>query len=121
MQRFAAIPGLTVLTLLPLLVSTPADAQARTGKGAQQGDQDWPMYRADPARSGYTRNKLPTELHLSWHYKPSQGPSPAWPRRERLTYDRAFQPIVAGRRLFYGSSTDGTVRALDTRTGRTLW
>ena len=102
MQRFTVLVGLAVLNL-------PVTAQ------------DWPMYRADPARSGYTRNELPKELNLRWRYLPSQAPNPAWPRRERMTYDRAFQPVVAGTRLFYGSSTDGTVRALDTRTGAPIW
>ena len=83
--------------------------------------QDWPAYRADAARSAYTRQKLAKKLYLQWHYQATQPPSPAWPRRVRLGYDRAFQPVVVGSRLFFGSSTDGFVRALDTRRGQPLW
>ncbi len=102
--------ALQPLPLFALVVLTSATAA-----------QDWPMYRSDYTRSGHTHNKLPDNLHLQWQHKPTQGPSPAWPRRERMEYDRAFQPVVAGDRLFYGSSSDGSVYALDTRTGRALW
>lgn len=101
-----------VICILPVIVAWLAsNAHA----------QDWPMYRADAARSAYTRHELPKRLHLQWRYRPSQGPTQAWPRQERLQYDSAFQPIVAGGRLFFGSSTDGKLRAIEVSTGREEW
>ncbi|MEJ2703243.1 MAG: PQQ-binding-like beta-propeller repeat protein, partial [Sedimentisphaerales bacterium] len=82
---------------------------------------DWPMYRADPARSGYTPEPLPERLSLRWTYQSPHAPRPAWPTRNRQQFDRAYQPVVAGGVLYYGSSADGKVYALDAVTGKTLW
>lgn len=48
-------------------------------------------------------------------------PAPAWPTRNRLRFDRAFQPIVAGGVLCFGSSADDKVYALDAATGEVRW
>lgn len=82
---------------------------------------DWPMYRADAARSGFTADELPRELKLRWVYRAARRPSPAWPTRNRLAFDRAYQPIVAGGVLCFGSSADDKVYALDAATGKLLW
>lgn len=82
---------------------------------------DWPMYRADAARSGYTADTLPTKLALRWTYRAADPPEPAWPRSTRLTFDRANEPIVAGGRLFFGSSATSKLYALDTATGQEMW
>ncbi|MBN1344038.1 MAG: PQQ-binding-like beta-propeller repeat protein [Phycisphaerae bacterium] len=97
---------------------------------------DWPMYRADAARSGQTAEHLPGKLSLEWTYKPRHAPMPAWPRPEerpidrrhkdplppdRLPFDRAFHTVIAGGLLFFGSSADCTVHALDASTGQERW
>src|SRR4051812_26389396 len=82
---------------------------------------DWPMYRADAQRSGYTAEQLPPELSVAWKYQPLHGPNPAWPRDERMMFDRAFDVVVAGSLAFFGSSADGRVVALDTATGSERW
>ncbi len=82
---------------------------------------DWPMYRADAARSGYTPESLPKELSLSWTYRSQHPPAPAWPNRRRLGFDRAYQPVIAGGVLYFGSSADCKVYALDAATGKTRW
>ena len=84
---------------------------------------DWPQYRADPQRSGYTAEQLPVELHLQWTYVAPHPPQPAWPDVywQRQTYDLAYQPVVARGMLFYGSSADCKVYALDAATGRLEW
>ncbi len=84
-------------------------------------EAQWPMYRADAARSGYTSERLPAGLELSWTYRATQPPTPAWPTRTRLRYDVALQPIVAQGRLYFGSSADGKVYALDAAKGRQAW
>ena len=82
---------------------------------------DWPMYRGDAARSGYTSEKLPAKLSLAWTYRPLHGPTPAWPRDDRMQFDRGYDVAVAGGTLFFGSSADCQVRALDAATGRLKW
>ena len=80
------------------------------------------MYRADAARSGYTPDSLPAHLKVSWVAKASHPPQPAWSGRDtRMPFDLAFQPVVSGGLVFFGSSADCTVHALDTRTGRQRW
>jgi outer membrane protein assembly factor BamB len=86
---------------------------------------DWPAYRADAARSGATSEHLEFPLAPVWEYQPSQAPSPAWPEpgREmhRIDFDYAFQPVIAGGLVYFGSSTDDTLRALDAVTGKLKW
>ncbi len=82
---------------------------------------DWPTYRSDAARSGYTPEALPEGLSLAWSYRAAAGPSAAWPGSDRLTFDRAYQPVIAGAMLYFGSSADGKVYALDVATGAERW
>lgn len=82
---------------------------------------DWPMYRCDSFRSGYTSEKLPAKLSLAWTYRPTHPPSPSWPRDDRMLFDRANEVAVAGGLLFFGSSADCQIVALDAATGRTRW
>jgi len=82
---------------------------------------DWPTYRADAARSGYTSERLPAKLSLAWTYRSPNAPLPAWPSQSRMEFDQAYQPVVAGGVLFFGSSADGKVVALDAATGKTRW
>ena len=84
---------------------------------------DWPQYRANAGRTGYTAEQLPGELHLQWRYQSPHAPEPAWPDVywQRQTYDLAYRPVIARGTLFYGSSADCKVYALDAATGRELW
>ncbi|NLF72086.1 MAG: PQQ-binding-like beta-propeller repeat protein [Candidatus Anammoximicrobium sp.] len=81
---------------------------------------DWPMYRADAGRSGYSPDPLPGQLELRWtHQAPT--PRPAWPNSMRITYDFAPQAIIAGRTIVLGSTADDRVTALDAETGQPRW
>ncbi|QDT97809.1 outer membrane protein assembly factor BamB family protein [Gimesia aquarii] len=82
---------------------------------------DWPTYRADANRSGYTADELPTELVQHWKHQTEHAPQPAWPRSTRLTYDRANHCVIAKGRVFHGDSVTGKVRALDLKTGQQIW
>ena len=82
---------------------------------------DWPTYRADAERSGFTPEKLPAELSPAWTYRPLHGPQPAWPRDDRMLFDRAFDVAVADGKLYFGSSADCRVMALDAATGQEKW
>jgi outer membrane protein assembly factor BamB len=94
----------------------------------------WPTYLHDNARSGITPEQLALPLELAWSYRAPLPPDPAWPPpakqdfwhnkhalKARVTYDRAFQVISDGERVWFGSSADDQVRCLDQHTGREIW
>ncbi|MHC4741830.1 MAG: outer membrane protein assembly factor BamB family protein [Planctomycetota bacterium] len=84
--------------------------------------RDWPQFRGDAARSGYTSEHLPADLSLRWVYKPGQTPRPAWRGSDtRMTFDYAPQPIIASGMVFFAGSTDNKVYALDLGTGSRKW
>ena len=78
------------------------------------------MYRADAARSGSTSERLPTDLKLAWTYSVA-APVRAWPRSDRMTFDRAHHPVIAQGMVYFGSSVDGKVYAIDASTGLLRW
>ena len=81
---------------------------------------DWPAYRADAARSGYSADPLPADLELVWiHRAPT--PTPAWPQAMRVAYDFAPQPIIVGGLVVFVSSADDRVVALDAASGQVRW
>ena len=86
---------------------------------------DWPAYRHDFARSGVTPETLTTPLHRQWTHKAAHKPMPAWPEpgRElnRVAFDYAFQTVVANGTVYFGSSADHKVYAIDLATGRERW
>ena len=84
-------------------------------------EEDWPMVRSDAARSAYTSNRVPAKLELSWKRIARHRPSPAWSGQPRLQYDHAYHPVLLDGMLFFGSSTDNKVVALDAATGATVW
>lgn len=96
-----------------LLIATGCFCTARAA--------DWPTYRGDAARSGYTPDVLPAKLSLAWTYRPAHAPVPSWPRDDRMLFDRAHDVVVADSLLFFGSSADCQVRALDAATGSLRW
>jgi outer membrane protein assembly factor BamB len=93
---------------------------------------DWPTYRHDNARTGSTSESLAAPLALDWVYVPLYPPRPAWPRpaerpregfelRHRVIFDDAFQVAAVGDLVYFGSSADNKVYALDAATGRQRW
>jgi outer membrane protein assembly factor BamB len=86
---------------------------------------DWPTYRADSARSGITTEAVQPPLTLQWTCKPMHGPKPAWPKpaeeRHRMEFDRAYFATMAGGLVYFGTSADDKMMALDAATGQTRW
>lgn len=86
------------------------------------GASDWPMYRADAARSGYTTNQLPSSLEVGWVRTTDNPPLPAWSGRDtRMPFDHAFQPVVSKGLVFWGSSSECKVYAADAKSGAVAW
>jgi outer membrane protein assembly factor BamB len=81
---------------------------------------DWPTWRRDMTRSSASPQQLPARLHLQWVrvYPPL---TPAWPDQPKLQFDTVYEPVVAGKTLFIGSSRTDSVTALDTATGTERW
>jgi len=81
---------------------------------------DWPMWRYGPDRGAASPEQLPSELHLQW-VRRMPALKPAWPSEPRLHFDTYYQPVVMGKTLYFGSSRDDTITALDTDTGAGKW
>ncbi|HAA49150.1 MAG TPA: hypothetical protein DCE43_05480 [Planctomycetaceae bacterium] len=81
----------------------------------------WPGFGGTPARDHRTDESLATSLHLAWSRQARHAPRPAWPRDDRMSFDRASRVAVVDGRVFYGSSVDGRLRCLDAETGQTRW
>ena len=93
---------------------------------------DWPTYRHDPARSGVSAEKLNGPLSGKWVFTPTHPPRHAWgdPQPKpvegilelpRLRFDDAFHVAASGGLVFFGSSSECKVTALDAETGKTKW
>lgn len=80
---------------------------------------DWPMWRANPGRTASVASTLPEKLAVLW----SRELPPLKPafRDVRLQFDKGYEPIVLGQRLFVASSRDDSVTAFATDTGAQLW
>ncbi|MEA3227108.1 MAG: PQQ-binding-like beta-propeller repeat protein, partial [Planctomycetota bacterium] len=100
--------------------------------GSVASAANWPTYRRDIARTGATSESLAAPLALDWVYVPVYPPRPAWPRpavrpregfelRHRVIFDDAFQVAAVGDLVYFGSSADNKVYALDAATGKERW
>ena len=95
----------------------------------------WTTYRHDNARSGVTDEQLNPPFVECWAFRPQHAPAPAWrkpnPRpvggwyglqeMPRVHFDDAFRVAAANDVIYFGSSADGKVYALDAKTGRERW
>ncbi len=82
---------------------------------------DWPQYRGDAGRCGYTPQNLSSDLTLEWKHEQKQ-PSPAWKGfHVRMAFAYAYEPVIAGKTLYFGSSSDCKLYAIDTETGEERW
>jgi len=95
----------------PVIESTPAQ---RLLEGPAYGEriespvseEQWPVYRHDGARSGYTKAKVGEKLKLLWRVKLA---------------GRITPPVIANGRVFVASVDHHRVYALDANSGKTIW
>jgi outer membrane protein assembly factor BamB len=91
---------------------TPAADRLQTGPAygkavlSNPAPDDWPIYRHDMVRSGYTTNAVPTTLKLGW---------------QTTLGGKLSSVTVAEGAVFVASVDTHTVYALDASTGATLW
>ncbi|MBC8470113.1 MAG: PQQ-binding-like beta-propeller repeat protein [Planctomycetes bacterium] len=113
---------LTLMSFMTLLIAN-----------VSRGD-DWPTYNHDKSRSGITSEQLPLELSECWRFQSNNPPEPAWPPpaaqdfwhnhnqlRPTVIYDRAFHAVVVRDAVYFASSADFSVYALDAKTGKVRW
>ncbi len=86
--------------------------------------EDWPTDRHDVARSCVSSERVAPRLSEHWAFR-SLPPQPSWPATQwneaKAVFDRAYHVAIAGDTLFFGSSADGKVYALDAATGDLRW
>src|SRR3954465_8985608 len=84
---------------------------------------DWPTYMHDNGRSGVTAESLPLPLSERWVCRSPVPPQPAWPdpqpnaEMHKMKFDDAFYTVAVGDTVYFGSSVDHQVHALDAATG----
>ena len=96
--------------------------------------EDWPTYYHDYSRSGVTAEKLTGYLEDKWVWKSRFRPAPAWDEpakwdgwhrvfglKNRQEYDKAFHVAIVGDVVYFGSSVEDKVYALNLKTGEELW
>jgi len=93
---------------------------------------DWPTYQHDIRRSGVTAERLVPPLAEQWVFESRHAPVPAWgdPQPKaiegnlelpRLRFDDAFHVAAVADAVYFGSSADHMVHALDASTGELRW
>ena len=90
--------------------------------------EDWPTFMHDRARSGVSGEALKFPLNELWSYTPPAEPVRAWPSPQagynelpKLAFDDATHVAMAGDSVFFGSSVDNGIHAVEARTGAKRW
>lgn len=100
----------------------------------QSSDEPWSSYLHDQQNSGVSSETLSFPLQKTWERAFQNPPQPAWPAPAKqdyfngkrkleplVTYDRAFQPVVVGERLFLASSANNSIACYDVQNGELIW
>jgi len=84
---------------------------------------DWPMWRYDAGRTAASSEKLPAKLQLEWE-RVYSAREQVWDdplNHDLMPYDKVFEPVVMGGRMFIGFNDRDKVVALDLSTGAEVW
>ena len=84
----------------------PGYTQILNTKSQNPARDDWPTYRHDAARSGFTDVSVPTDLKRAWQTELG---------------GRISSPVIAGNKVFVTQVDAHTVCALDASSGEHLW
>lgn len=108
---------------------------------------DWPTYQADARRSGSTAEELKPPLTAQWEFVPPHPPARDWPESERgpvrddwhygryqygynsksiplvskTRFGDALQVAAAGDAVYFASSAENRIYALDAAAGKIRW
>lgn len=96
--------------------------------------EDWPTYRHDNRRSGVTTERLDFPLRQTWLRRSKHRPQMAWTGpakwdaystnsglQSMRNFDPCFYVTAENGLVFFGSSVDDAVHALDAATGDEQW
>ncbi|HCN76817.1 MAG TPA: hypothetical protein DIT13_06435, partial [Verrucomicrobiales bacterium] len=84
---------------------------------------DWPQWRFDAGRSAASEERLPEKLTAVWE-RGYGAREQVWDdplNHDLMSYDRVFEPVVLGNRMFLGFNDHDKVVALDLDTGAEVW
>ncbi len=84
---------------------------------------DWPQWRYDAGHTAHSPEQLAEDLHLQWILTFSQRDR-VWDdplNHDLMSYDRNFEPVVAGDLLFLTFSERDKLAAFDLETGVERW
>lgn len=112
----AKLYGFNALSATGPKPNTESEQQHRLEKGPAYGKtieakktstkDDWPTFRHDPARSGFTPGKIPAKVKIAWN-KEIGGELSA--------------VVISGNRLFVAQKEQHTVHAIDATSGDKIW
>ena len=115
-----------------LICLDSAFAQVRSEETDDVGN--WQTYRHDNRRSGVTTADLDFPLKTRWAYRSPQPPQMAWTGpakwdaysgnsglQSMRNFDPCFYVTSDGQHVYFGSSADDAVHALDLLTGKEKW
>lgn len=89
---------------------------------------DWPTYMFANTRTGVTSESVSGPLVEQWVFRSPAPPKPAWPvpqpgwtEHPKVKFDDAFYAVADDNAVYFGSSADNSVHALDAKTGASRW
>ncbi|MFP4418068.1 MAG: PQQ-binding-like beta-propeller repeat protein [Chitinispirillaceae bacterium] len=95
---------------------------------------DWPMFRYESNRSAISPEQLADNLNLQWirkHPKPEAAwdnqkevycyGGPGYRVEQKVSFDIAYQPVVMGDKMFFGSPNNDRVTAVKLSDGSEEW
>ena len=93
--------------------------------GVAAGETATSTYLGDAQRTAYVDAEIPAAPALQWVYHEKHRPRHAWPEPNRevqyIDFDYATQTAIGDGTVFFGSSADHKVYAIDLATGAEKW